>query len=182
MDYMKEKKELFLMRQIYVTIMSLSRKLDMQYNKNTNNLTARQYQIILAIRLSPQRESTMVSIAKKLGTTKQNTAQLLFILERKGYVSKSMSEDNKREIKIQVTDSGLNAMLEYAQTDAAVMTEIFDELTEDEMEALRHLLKKLHCYDGDGNSDFEFDAYQLFENEYCELLIKILDEYKKRKC
>jgi len=170
------------MRQIYMTLMSLSRKLDARYGKHAKNLTARQYLIILAIRLSPQNESTMANIAKKLCTTKQNTAQLIFVLERKGYVSRSACEDNKREVKIEVTKSGLDAMLEYAETDAAVMTEIFDEFTEQEMEILWSLLKKLHYYDGVGHSDFEFDTYRLFESEYCELLTKILDEYKKRKC
>ena len=173
MDYSRKKRELFLMQQICATLMSLARKLDTQNNKYAKDLTARQYMVILAIQLSPQSESTMMNIAKRLSTTKQNAAQLILTLERKGYVSRSTCDNNKREIKIKVTDSGINAMLEYAKTDVTVIASIFNGFTEEEMEMLWHLLQKLYRYDGIDYSGFEFDVHQFFESEYSGLLTKM---------
>jgi len=160
--------------------MSIGKKLNKQDDKSFKGLTTRQYMAILAIQHLPQGETTMVNIAKKLGTTKQNVNQLIPMLEKKGYVSRSTCKKNKNAVNIKITDSGLSAMLEYARASASVMTNIFEDFTEKEMETLLHLLRKLHCYDSIDYLGFENDTMQLFENEYSDLLKKILEEYKQK--
>jgi len=176
-----EKRELFFMQQICLTLLSLAKKLDREDNKYSKGLTASQYMTIRAIRHSPQGKTTLINIAQKLGTTKQNINRMIPALEKKGYISGAAGRKHKRLADIKVTDLGLDAMLEYAETGASVMMDIFNDFTENEMETLLHLLQKLHRYDGMNDANFITDIISLLEREYSDLLAKILEEYKKRK-
>ena len=137
------------MQQIYSTIISLTRKLDKHIINSDSGLTARQYMAILAIQQSPNGESTMINIAQKLDTTKQNINQIIPALERKGYVKRSASAYNRRSVSVKVTEAGQNAMRAYSGTGSSVMKEIFKSISDSEMETLLRLLKKLHNYDGE---------------------------------
>jgi DNA-binding MarR family transcriptional regulator len=143
-------------------------------------MTASQCMVILAIRLSPSGETTMTDIAKKIGVTKQNVTQMIPLLEKKGYVKK-IYYDNKHVFKIKATESGLSAMLECAGADATSMTEIFQDLTENEMEIFLFLLQKLKYNGSNIYSNLANDAYHLLEIEHSEFLVKIFEEYKKSK-
>ena len=169
------------MQRIYATLISLAKKLDKQDAKHTNALTARQFMVIMAVLHSPAGEITMVNIARKLDTTKQNINMLIPVLEKKGYVTRKVYENNKRSVNIKVTDSGVKAMLDYAGTGAEVITGIFKSFTEKEMETLLRLLSKLHCYDGRECADFTNETIKIFESEYSDLMFKILEAYKKQK-
>jgi len=177
----REKKELFLMQKVYTTLMSLSKKLDKEEYKHCSCLTARQYITMLAIRLSPLGESTMLNIAKKLGTTKQNINQLIPVLEKKGYIARYTYDKRKRPVNIEITESGEKAIREYTGVSSKVLLEIFNRFSEEEMDILLHLLQKLHSYDGEEYGGFADEAIQLFEGEYADLLTKILEEYQEGK-
>jgi len=153
MDNKIEKQEISLMQHIYSTIISLSRKLDKQVNSSDSRLTTRQYMAILAIQCSPNAESSMINIAQKLNTTKQNINQIIPALERKGYVTRSACTNNKRSVSVKVTDAGQKAMLAYSGTGATVMKEFFEDFSKNEMDTLLNLLRKLNNYDGEEYSN-----------------------------
>jgi len=144
MAHKEENRKLILMQEIYETIKSLSQKLDKEDDKYFKSLTTRQYMVIQSILHSPNGETTMIELAKKLDTTKQNINKLIPILEKKGYAKRSACENNKRAVNIKVTDSGVLAMKEHAIINASFLADIFNGLSEDEMESLLRLLKKLH--------------------------------------
>ena len=169
------------MRQIYATFMSLAQKLDKYENKPVTGLTARQYMVILAIRLSSHEETFMAGIAKKLCTTKQNINRLIHVLEKKGYVSRSVNGNSKRKVNIEITDSGLKAMLDYAETDVALMVDIFHGFSESDLESLWQLLQKIRCYGNTGLSCYLNEVNELFESDYSDLLAKILASYREIK-
>ena len=166
MNHGRGKKEMLLMQQIYATLMALAKKLDRQDNGYFRGLTARQYMVLRAVRHAQQDKTTMVDIANRLGTAKQNFTQLISILEKKGYVTRAARENNRRTVSVDVTELGLSAMLEYAGTGTSVMTDIFNDFTQKEMKTLWHLLKKLYRYDGVDYPSSEADTIQLFESEY----------------
>ena len=169
------------MRQIYATFMSLAQKLDKCENKPDSGLTARQYMVILAIRLSSREETFMASIAKKLSTTKQNINRLICVLEKKGYVTRSMNDSNKRKVNIEITDLGLKAMLDYAETDVAMMVDIFNGFSESDLEVLWQLLQKIRCFEDTCLSCYLSEVNELFESDYSDLLAKILAAYREIK-
>ncbi|GLC79579.1 MarR family winged helix-turn-helix transcriptional regulator [Lacrimispora brassicae] len=181
MEYSKEIHELFLMQQAYATLMSAANKLEKQADKYYKKLTSRQYMAILAILHLPPDETTVKNIAKKLGTTKQNANQLLTTVEKKGYITISGSDIDKRSVNIKVTDAGLQAMVENGEIGTIFMADIFNGFDEKELATLWHLLKKLHCFDGEKFSGFEDDASQRLEGDYSDLQAKALEEFKRRR-
>ncbi len=181
MDYTKEVQELFLMQQAYATLMSAANKLENRADKYLKGLTLRQYMAILAIFHLPPKETTMKNIAKKLGTTKQNANQLIDLVEKKGYITISKNESDKRAINVRMTDSGLQAMLENSEAGVIFMADIFKDFTEKELETLWQLLKRLLCFDGEDYSGFEEDASQRLEGDYSDLQARVLEEFKKRR-
>ena len=180
MDKMNDNRELLLMHQICSTLLSLSRKLEKQDSIPSDVLTARQYMVILAIKCAPFGSATMVNIARSLGTTKQNVNRIIPVLEKKGYVTRNSSKGHKNSVNINVTDSGLEAMIEFTGTAASVMMDMFDGFSVEELVTLLVLLQKLHAYDGMSYSGFDSDVVKLFTNDHSDLLAKILEEFKSR--
>ena len=181
MDYIDAKKELYIMHQTYSTLISLARKLDKREKRDFNGLTARQCIAMLAIQNLPEGKASMVGIAKKLGTTKQNVNKMISVLVKKGYVVKAVREDDKRAVDIQVTEPGLTAMLAYTRENAAGMVDIFSGFSESEMEMMLHFTQRLYGYDGDERLDAKNDMMWLFDSDHSDLLDEILEEYKSKR-
>ncbi|MCL2121219.1 MAG: MarR family transcriptional regulator [Clostridiales bacterium] len=180
-NYLDEKKELSLMQQICSTLLSFAKKMEKQDGRKTPALSLRQFLILLTIQHTPPGEASMVGIARKLGTTKQNINQMIPVLEKKGFLARSSSERTRKGVTLQVTDSGMNALKEYAETGTALMAAIFNSFSVEEMETLLHLLQKLHRYDGEDYAGFENDILHLFEREYADMVSVILERYKDGK-
>ena len=168
MKHTDKRRELCLMQQTYQVLMSVAKKLDKQDSMRSSGLTARQCIVILAIKHSPKGESSISNVAKKLDTTKQNISQMMPVLVKKGYISKSVSPYNKRTACIRVTDAGQEAMMQYVGASAAFMNEIFADFTCSEMITIQRLLEKLHRYDGESGLCPGKDMIKLFDNEYSD--------------
>lgn len=181
MDYTKEIRELFFMQQAYATLMAVANKLEAQDDKYFKSLTSRQYMAILAVFHLPPEETTVKNIAKKLGTTKQNANQLIAAIEKKGYITTSTSEKDKRAINIKVTDSGVQAMLECAEIGVIFLADIFKDFDEKEIEILWCLLKKLYSFDGEEQDGFEEDANDRLEGDYSDLQTRALEAFRKKR-
>ena len=149
-----------LMRRICAELTMLAKNLDKR-NDRRGTLSARQYMAMLVIKNLPLRETTMVNIARKLGTSKQNINQLVPMLERRGFVSRIPCEGNKRNVNVVVNPSGLRALRKYEKSYKITMNHIFNDFTETEMQTLLALLEKLrlNCVCG-RQSDDEIDSQQ----------------------
>ena len=182
MDYSPEKREFFLMSQTYATLVSLAGKIENHANKYFKGMTSRQYMAVLAAFHLPPEETTLKNIAHKLGTTKQNANQLIFAVKKKGYITVSNCESDKRAINFQMTDSGLASMAKNSDSGFYFMADIFMEFTEKELKTLWDLLKKLHAFDGEAYSGFEADASGHFKGAYSDQqAAKVYEEFRKKR-
>jgi Transcriptional regulators len=89
-------REIFLMQQTYATLFSLANKLQVQGDKYFHGLTSRQFMTIIAIAHLPEDETTIINIARKLGTTKQSVKQLINAMEEKEYITIVPSQKDKQ--------------------------------------------------------------------------------------
>jgi len=181
LDYTIEKRELQLMQQVYTTLMALTKKLDRQEIKNLGGLTVRQCIVILAIKHCEKDGASLSSIAKRLGTTKQNVDQMLAVLEKKGYVQRSVNDNDRRTVSIKVTESGEKAMLECVEKSSSFLMDVFDGMSDGEMETLLRLSHKLHSFDGDEYSEYVSDLVRILAGEYSDMVTSILEECRRRR-
>ncbi|WP_045905950.1 MarR family winged helix-turn-helix transcriptional regulator [Clostridium botulinum] len=156
MDYSKEFYLLHIMQQAFCSLYSVSNKLQIAGDQYCEPLTSRQYMTMLAVLHLPKDETTLINIAKKLGTTKQNVTQLIKSLENKGFISVIPSKKDKRSVNVCVTDVGMDIMVKCGREGTInFMADIFKDFTEEEIETLWKLLIKLYGFDGVEMDGFE---------------------------
>lgn len=146
---------LFLMQQIFVTIFSLSNKLQSKGDKYCEDTTVRQIMGIIAILHLPDDKATINNIAKKLTATKQSTKHIIDSLEKKKFVEVKPSNLDKRSVNVSVTELGKKTCLRTIESINTFFQDASLNLSIDEMETLWSLLKRLYSFDGNEMDGFE---------------------------
>ncbi len=158
MDYSKEMRELFLIQQVFGTLFGVTNKLQTLGDSRLKPLTVRQLMVMISIIHLPEEETTLKNIAKMMETSKQNTNKLISGLRSKGYLDIKPSKTDKREINVSITDSGKQLALEGGERSLALFADVFRDFSEEEIELLWKLLKKLFSFDGEVHDKFEEEA------------------------
>ncbi|MCP1124347.1 MarR family transcriptional regulator [Bacillus sp. 3103sda1] len=178
-------KELHFMQQSYATLFSVVNKVQTRGDEYMEILTARQHMALIAIAHLPSESTTLINIAKKLGTTKQTANKLTTSLAKKGYVKTMPSKMDKRSINIEITPEGKKALIACSEKSTYFLADMFHDFTTDEIKTLWRLLQKLYRFDGEEQDGFEENANleveeqaQLNSDSYQE---KVLAEFSKRR-
>lgn len=179
MRYEKELHDLFLMQQVYGTLFSLTNKLQISGDGYFENLTSRQFMVIVAILHLPKDETTINNIARKLGTSKQNANRLISSLEKAGYVSTVPSPKDKRATNVYLTEIGKEKVIECSSKAIDFMADIFQDFSTVEIETLWKLLKKLYSFDGHQQDGFEKVSMELSSDH--DLEQKILENFASKR-
>ncbi|RDY22523.1 MarR family transcriptional regulator [Romboutsia maritimum] len=169
------------MQQAFSSLYSVSNKLQIVGDQYCEPLTSRQYMTMLAVLHLPKDETTLINIAKKLGTTKQNVTQLIKSLESKEFVSIIPSKKDKRSVNVCVTDIGMDIMIKCGREGTInFMADIFKDFTEEEIETLWKLLIKLYRFDGVEMDGFE-ENIEISNIDLEEEVILGLKKFFKRR-
>jgi Transcriptional regulators len=174
-------REIFLMQQTYATLFSLANKLQVQGDKYFHGLTSRQFMTIIAIAHLPEDETTIINIARKLGTTKQSVKQLINAMEEKGYITIVPSQKDKRAVNVQITESGKKIAMECSEKGLHLFTDLFRNFTTDEIETLWSLLKKLYSFDGEEQDGFEENVQLEMDEDLMAAQERALKEFVQRR-
>ncbi|NMM65816.1 MarR family transcriptional regulator [Clostridium sp. P21] len=144
------------MDQTCASLMTTSNKLQTAGDNYSGDLTLKQMLTLLAILHIPEGDATIINIAGKLGTTKQNATRIIKSLEKKKYISVMPSEKDKRAVNVVLTEAGIYSVSKNSK-DAKknFMNDIFKDFSKEELETLWRLLKKLYSYDGVPMDGFE---------------------------
>jgi DNA-binding MarR family transcriptional regulator len=174
-------RDLFLMQQTYATLFSVTNKLQVKGDQYIGELTSRQMMVMVAIVHLPEDETTIINIARKLGTTKQSVKQLITILEKKGFTVSVPSRQDGRAVNIKITEAGRNASILSAERSFRFFADVFDRFTTQEMETLWVLLKKLYRFDGEEQDGFEEAVDYGAEDGFTPSQQEAIDEFKRRR-
>lgn len=181
MSFEKEMYDLFLMQQVQASIYSVYNKVQTMSDKEFHKISSRQYMTLLAITHLRENQSTINTVAQKLGTTKQNARQLLTTLEKKGYVEIGTSNLDKRASIVKITRVGIEELMKASEIGINFLAKEFYEFSTEELELFWKLLKKLYRFDGNEMSGFEEDPsdseqYPLSKGEK-EMQYKVLESF-----
>ncbi|MGE6258412.1 MarR family winged helix-turn-helix transcriptional regulator [Heyndrickxia sporothermodurans] len=178
-------KELHFMQQSYATLFSVVNKVQTSGDEYLEILTSRQHMALIAIAHLPVENTTLVNIAKKLGTTKQTANKLITSLAKKGYVKTVPSKIDKRSINIEITVEGKKALITCSEKSTYFLADMFHGFTTEEIETFWRLLQKLYRFDGEEQDgfeeqvNFEMDEHvQIDSDHYKE---KVFTEFSKRR-
>lgn len=161
----KEDRRLFLMEQIFATVLSLANKLQSRGDMFCEDMTVRQIMAMMAILHIQENQATINNIAKKLASTKQSAKHIVNSLEKKNYVKVVPSSIDKRAVNVNVTEEGKEIVIKIMGKIDVFFDDISKNLNIQEMEQLWTLLKKLYSFDGQEIDGFEEAInYKLFNN------------------
>lgn len=100
-------------------------------------------------------EASYNMIACKLGTTKQNVKELMVPLAKKGYVTIEKSGTDRRANNVVITEQGKIVIREFFDNGNKMLLDMTKGFSQEELEIMWQLLKKLYSYDG-----VEFDGFE----------------------
>lgn len=178
-------KELHFMQQSYATLFSVVNKVQSHGDEFLEDLTSRQHMALIAIAHLPLERTTLMNIAKKLGTTKQNANKLISSLSKKGYIKTVSSKLDKRAINIEITPEGNKVLVACSERSTYFLAELFHDFTTDEIETFWKLLKKLYHFDGEEHDGFEEIATIEVQEEDPQMIDRfqkqVLTEFSRRR-
>lgn len=116
------------------------------------DITLKQYNILRILRGANEPLTTSV-IRDRMIDKMSDTTRLIDRMIKKGWVLKRTCADDRRLVDIEITEEGLNKLMEIDQHDTKV-TEILQWLTGEEAEQLTYLLDKMRHYQENGDSSY----------------------------
>jgi len=119
-DEMRKLKEQF----IFGGILLLANRLQTLGDNTLEELTIKQWFLIIMILNMENKNPTIKEIAKFTGSTRQNVKQMISSLEKKGFIITKKSLDDGRAIMVQITEK----CMRYLETTEKQGNEFLDRL------------------------------------------------------
>lgn len=158
---MDNKQRLFLISQTYATLFSVTNKIQTAGDEAIEKLTSRQMMTFIAIAHLPEGEASLNAIASKLGATKQSTAQIINNLKSKGYLQAEKNETDGRSVNLVITETGRTVFQQSGEQGWLFLQKLFSDFSDEELETLWKLLKKVYAFDGKNHDGFEAEGREL---------------------
>ncbi len=108
------------------------------------NMTTNDMHVIEAIGMDGAKN--MTSVAKALEVTTGTLTIAVNSLVKKGYVNRIRSEEDRRVVLISLSDKGKKAFLHHQKFHEQMISDVLQELTEEEQQVLEKALTKLNRF------------------------------------
>ena len=92
------------MQFIFGSVFLLANKLQIAGDKITEELTTKQWFLLVMISKMDKELPSMTDIANFTGSTRQNITKMLLILEKKGYITISTLPEDKKSMRVTLTE------------------------------------------------------------------------------
>lgn len=115
-----------------------------QYNQSISDDTRISLSQLIVLHIASRHEGAGIKdIAGKLGITSSAVTQLVDVLARKGYMKREGSPDDRRALKISLSDEGKKKIRTLRMRGLKELSGVFDVLDDDELEKYCELNKKI---------------------------------------
>jgi DNA-binding MarR family transcriptional regulator len=108
-----------------------------------DNITMKQWLMLIVISAGFRSPPSIQEVADAMSTTHQNVKQVAASMERRGFMVLERDPDNKRIIRLKITDRCNELFQQRNEKDEKTIASMFDNLTDDEMKALFSIIAKM---------------------------------------
>ncbi len=108
-----------------------------------DGITAKQWLMTIVIASGFKRPPSIQEVADAMSTTHQNVKQIAASMERRGFMALERDPENKRIIRLKVTDKCLALFERRGENDARAVLGLFENLTDEEVKALFNIIAKM---------------------------------------
>lgn len=107
-----------------------------------DNITTKQWLMLILIEKGFTGPPSIQEVAGQLSTTHQNVKQIAVSMEKRGFITMERDAKDKRVIRLKMTDK-CRQIFENRPQDVGNITSLFEGLSDDEVEALFHIIDKM---------------------------------------
>ena len=108
-----------------------------------DNITMKQWLMLIVIASAFKSPPSIQEVADAMSTTHQNVKQIAASLERRGFMTLERDPDNRRIIRLKVTDRCFALFQKRNEQDTKTVAGMFENLTDEEMKALFNIIAKM---------------------------------------
>lgn len=141
----KSTEELPLQKEALINLIMSAQLVHDTYNKifKKFKLSQQQFNVLRILRGQKGEPANLKCIQKRMITKMSNTTRLIDKLIEKGFVERHICSENRREINVFITDSGLVILEEISPILEQEEQQLTENLTTREVESLNLILNKL---------------------------------------
>lgn len=122
----------------------LANKLQFVADKLVDGLTTKQWFLLRNIMEMPKEPpSTINEIAQVMDSSRQNTAKMLEVLERDGFVAIESDETDHRRRSVRITELGRKSAIQTAEDAQGFLARLFQDIPPEEQAAAGTVLIKM---------------------------------------
>lgn len=130
---------------ILTNIFQLSNKIQVEGDKLTNELTLKQWFLLLILYKGNMKNPSVNDIASVMGVTRQSIKKMISTLEKREYLSVNKSSADNRALCICPTQKAYDFFQKNKSIGLQLLKKVFDGITEDELAITFQALCKMHC-------------------------------------
>jgi DNA-binding MarR family transcriptional regulator len=108
-----------------------------------DGITTKQWLMLIVIASGFKHPPSIQEVADAMSTTHQNVKQIAASMERRGFMALERDAENKRIIRLKVTEKCHELFRMREENDAKAMLSLFENLTNDEVKALFNIIAKM---------------------------------------
>lgn len=128
---------------IFGSILLLSNKMQIWGDALLNDLTLKQWFLLMLISKMNMQNPTIIEIAEFTGTSRQNVKKMLQHLEAKEYVCIAKSKTDGRASSVTLCKKTFDYFTDNEQKATKEVNQLFSEISEDDLDATNRTLNKL---------------------------------------
>ena len=106
-------------------------------------ITVKQFFLMACMNLFPDTPPTANDLAKTMGCSRQNVKEILTSLEKKGFVTLSVSDNDKRKRIVTLTEKAMITADKYRDGENEFLRKLYDGVSDDEVKTIYRILSKI---------------------------------------
>jgi DNA-binding MarR family transcriptional regulator len=108
-----------------------------------DGITTKQWLMLIVIASGFKYPPSIQEVADAISTTHQNVKQIAASMERRGFMTLERDEENKRVIRLKVTEKCHALFKKREENDVKAMLSLFENLADEEVKALFNIIVKM---------------------------------------
>lgn len=108
-----------------------------------DGITAKQWLMLIIIGAGFKHAPSIQEVADAMSTTHQNVKQIAAGMERRGFMTLERDPNNKRIIRLKVTERCAELFQKRAEHDMKVMLDLFENLADEDMNSLFNIIARM---------------------------------------
>lgn len=106
-------------------------------------ITCKQFFLLACMNLYPREAPTAVELAAVMGCSRQSVKEILFVLEKKGYVRLQADDRDRRKRRIYLTDKARAMAKQYRERETVFMDRLYGGVEEADIAQVYEVLSRM---------------------------------------